>query len=88
MPPKPRLTLRSILLIGTALALLVIQLSASLSNAKTPIQSLELGARDAMLRLRGAQAPPGRSSSLPSMTSRSPGPDSNGPGPAPCWLIS
>ena len=59
MQPKRRLTLRVILLAGTALVLLVLQLAASLSDANSPLQNLELGARDAMMRLRGPRPPSG-----------------------------
>jgi adenylate cyclase len=57
MQPKRRLTLRVILLAGTALVLLGLQLAASLSDANTPLQSAELGTRDAMMRLRGTRPP-------------------------------
>lgn len=59
MQPKRRLTLRVILLAGTALVLLALQLAVSLSDANSPLQNLELGARDAMMRLRGPHPPSG-----------------------------
>jgi adenylate cyclase len=55
MQPKRRLTLRVILLVGTAFILLASQLAVSFFNANSPLQNLELGARDAMMRLRGKQ---------------------------------
>ncbi len=60
MQSKRKLTLRNILLVGTALILLALQLASSLSDANTPIQTMELGARDTMLRLRGVQPPTGQ----------------------------
>lgn len=59
MRPKPRLTLRILLLGVTALILLFLQLSASLTDASSPLQNLELGARDAIMRLRGTRPPSG-----------------------------
>lgn len=44
-----------ILLVGTALLLLVMQLASSFANVDSPLQTMELGARDAMMRLRGTQ---------------------------------
>jgi adenylate cyclase len=55
MQPKRKLTLRNILLAGTTLLLLFLQLTASLSQASNPLQNLELGARDTLMRLRGVQ---------------------------------
>ncbi len=55
MQPKRKLTLRLVLLAGTTLILLALQLASSLGEARTPLQTLELGARDAMMRLRGVQ---------------------------------
>ena len=55
MRPKRRLTLRVLLLAGAALLLLGLQIAASFFNANTPLQNLELGGRDAMMRLRGPQ---------------------------------
>jgi adenylate cyclase len=55
MQNKRKLNLRILLLIGTAVVLLASQLAVSFADANTPIQSLELGARDAMMRLRGVR---------------------------------
>lgn len=60
MQPKRKLSLRLILLTGTALILLALQLASSLSGVHTPLQSLELGARDALMRLRGVQPVSGK----------------------------
>jgi adenylate cyclase len=55
MQPKRRLSLRLVLLVGTALVLLTLQVIASFLNVRTPLQTLEFGARDTMMRLRGVQ---------------------------------
>ncbi len=55
MQIKSRLSLRVTLLAGTALILLTLQLATSFANANSPLQAMELGARDAMMRLRGVQ---------------------------------
>jgi adenylate cyclase len=51
--------LRLILIGGTAVLLLGLQLATSLSSASNPIERLELGARDTMMRFRGVRQPPG-----------------------------
>ena len=51
--------LRLILIGGTAVLLLGLQLAASFSNAGSPIERLELAARDTMMRVRGVRQPPG-----------------------------
>ncbi len=55
MQPNRRLSLRAILLTGTALILLGMQVISSFSSASSPLQNLELGARDTMIRLRRVQ---------------------------------
>lgn len=55
MEANRKLSLRLILLIGTALLLLGMQVVASSSNTRSPLQTLEFGARDTMMRLRGVQ---------------------------------
>jgi adenylate cyclase len=55
MQSKRRVSLRIILLVGTAFILLASQLAVSFFNTNSPLQNLELGARDAMMRLRGKQ---------------------------------
>ncbi len=55
MASNRRFSLRFILLIGTALILLGLQVVASFSSVRSPLQTLELGARDTMMRLRGVQ---------------------------------
>lgn len=55
MAAKRKPSLQFILLSGTALVLLILQTAASFSNARSPLQSLELAARDALMRLRGVQ---------------------------------
>ena len=55
MRSKQRLTLRTVLLAGTAIILLGLQLASSLTGANSPLQSMELGARDTLMRLRGTR---------------------------------
>jgi adenylate cyclase len=55
MQTKRRITLRTILLAGTAALLLALQVVTSFTNESSPLQVLELGTRDAMMRLRGPQ---------------------------------
>ena len=58
MTASPRkLTLRNILVVGTALVLLAMQLISVLGNANTPLVALESGARDLLMRVRGQQEP-------------------------------
>jgi adenylate cyclase len=59
MPRKRNLSLRAILLIGTALLLLGLELLSTFANVSLPQRSLELGARDALMRIRGEQEPAG-----------------------------
>jgi adenylate cyclase len=51
--------LRLILIGGTALLLLGLQVAASFPSISTPIERLELAARDNMMRIRGARQPSG-----------------------------
>lgn len=46
---------RLLLIVGTTVLLLALQLLSALPNVNTPLQSVELGARDTMMRLRGAR---------------------------------
>ncbi|MFZ5858896.1 MAG: CHASE2 domain-containing protein [Chloroflexota bacterium] len=55
MESNRRFSLRFILLTGTALILLGMQVVASFSNTRSPLQTLEFGARDTMMRVRGVQ---------------------------------
>ncbi len=48
-----RFSLRGILLIGTALLLIAAEISSFYPNVTTPLERLELSARDLMMRLRG-----------------------------------
>ena len=60
MKTKKRTTsLRAILLVVIALTLLVAQFLAIAFDVSTPIQSMELGARDLMMRIRGTLPPSG-----------------------------
>lgn len=52
-----KLSLRAILVAGTALLLLAGQMLSAFVDANTPLQSLESGARDLMMRIRGQQEP-------------------------------
>ncbi|MEW5939896.1 MAG: adenylate/guanylate cyclase domain-containing protein [Chloroflexota bacterium] len=52
-----KLSLQLILLVAVALALMLGQLAAATSEVHTPLQSMELAARDLMVRLRGRQVP-------------------------------
>lgn len=54
---RKKSSLRTILVVGTALLLLAGQLLSTLVNANTPLQALESGARDLLMRFRGQQAP-------------------------------
>lgn len=55
MQTKRKPTLRILLLAGTAILLLALQLADSLSQANSPLESMELGARDTMMLLRGTR---------------------------------
>ncbi|MBK9600713.1 MAG: CHASE2 domain-containing protein [Anaerolineales bacterium] len=54
--PKP-FNLRLVLLLGTVVALLLIQIAALLPNITTPVERIEYSTRDVLMRLRGAQEP-------------------------------
>src|SRR5574340_1289771 len=54
-----RINLRTILLAGTALLLVGMQLSALYPGVTTPLESFDFAARDAMMRLRGTRATSG-----------------------------
>lgn len=49
--------LSTILIVVVAILLLAFQFASSLSDVSTPLETMELGARDTMMRLRGTQAP-------------------------------
>ena len=53
MQTKRSPSLRAILLGGTAFILLILQLASSFTDADSPLQTMELGARASMMRLRG-----------------------------------
>lgn len=53
---KP-INLRFILIAGTALLLILIQLAGLFPNITTPLESMEYSARDSLMRLRGEQEP-------------------------------
>ncbi len=59
MRTKTAPSLRVILLVATALSLLGLEALSALANFNLPIHALELGTRDAMMRLRGEQEPAG-----------------------------
>lgn len=50
---------RTILIVATAILLLVLEFASNYPNVSTPIERLELGARDTMMRLRGVRQPSG-----------------------------
>lgn len=52
---KPRLSLRRILLVGTALVLLALEIIGLFPNMTAPLERVELATRDGMMRLRGVQ---------------------------------
>jgi adenylate cyclase len=52
---KSPLEFRTILIIGTALLLLVVEFVSNLPNVSTPVEQLELSARDTMMRIRGSR---------------------------------
>ena len=54
--PKP-FNLRLVLLLGTVVALLLIQIAALLPSITTPVERIEYSTRDVLMRLRGAQEP-------------------------------
>lgn len=51
--------LRTLLIIGIALLLLVLQFASNLPNVSTPLERLDLGSRDTMMRIRGVRQPSG-----------------------------
>ncbi len=55
--PKKPLNLKAVLLIGTAVILLLMQIIGLLPNITTPIERVDLTARDLVMRLRGKQEP-------------------------------
>jgi adenylate cyclase len=54
---KKPFNLRIILLLGTAIILLLIQITALFPGSTTPIERIEYSARDVLMRLRGTQKP-------------------------------
>ncbi len=52
---KIRIPLRNILLIGTALLLLILEVIGLFPKVNTPLERVELASRDGMMRLRGVQ---------------------------------
>ncbi|MBN2387462.1 MAG: adenylate/guanylate cyclase domain-containing protein [Anaerolineales bacterium] len=52
-----RLSLRLLLLLGTAFLLLAHEIVAAIPNLTTPIERIELSVRDSFMRLRGVQPP-------------------------------
>jgi adenylate cyclase len=46
---------RTVLIIGTAIVLLVLQFLSNLPNVTSPLEPLELSARDTMMRIRGSR---------------------------------
>ncbi|MBI5932920.1 MAG: adenylate/guanylate cyclase domain-containing protein [Chloroflexi bacterium] len=59
MRTKHSPSLRVILLVATALLILGLEALSAFANFNLPIHALELGTRDAMMRLRGEQEPAG-----------------------------
>lgn len=53
---KP-INLRLILIAGTALLLILVQLAGLFPNITTPLESMEYSARDSLMRLRGQETP-------------------------------
>ncbi len=51
--------LRILLIAVTAVILLTLQFASSLPNVSTPLERLDLGSRDTMMRIRGVRQPPG-----------------------------
>ncbi len=51
--------LRTFLILGIAILLLLLQLISSLPNVSTPITKLDLGSRDTLMRIRGVRPLPG-----------------------------
>jgi adenylate cyclase len=49
--------LRVVLIAGVAVLLLILELAAVFSSGGTPLERLELGARDTMMRIRGVRQP-------------------------------
>src|SRR5215207_9672090 len=54
---KKPLNLKAVLLIGTAVILLLMEIIGLLPNVTTPIERIDLSARDLVMRMRGKQEP-------------------------------
>jgi adenylate cyclase len=55
--PRKQLSLRLALLIGVTALILLLQIAALFPGVTTPIERVELSARDLLMRMRGEQAP-------------------------------